>query len=45
LAIGVKRSEAGALHSHAWVLSGGRSLVGGPLDDEFARVATWDSAT
>jgi Transglutaminase-like superfamily len=45
LAIGVKRSEAGALHSHAWVLSGGRSLVGGPLDDEFARVATWESAT
>ena len=45
LAIGVKRGSTGALHSHAWVLSGDRSLIGGPLDDGFVRVATWDSAT
>jgi hypothetical protein len=45
LAIGVKRSSTGALQSHAWVLSGDRSLVGGPLDDAFVRVATWESAT
>jgi len=45
LAIGVKRGSTGALHSHAWVLSGDRSLIGGPLDDAFVRVATWDSAT
>jgi hypothetical protein len=45
LAIGVKRSSTGALQSHAWVLSGDRSLVGGPLDDGFVRLATWESAT
>jgi hypothetical protein len=45
LAIGVKRGSTGALHSHAWVLSGDRSLIGGPLDDGFVRVATWESAT
>nr|UXE44941.1 hypothetical protein Hi04_10k_c3996_00016 [uncultured bacterium] len=45
LAIGVRRSAAGALHSHAWVLSGDRALVGGPLDEEFVRVATWETAT
>jgi hypothetical protein len=45
LAIGVKRGLKGALYSHAWVLNGERSLIGGPLDDEFVRVATWESAT
>jgi hypothetical protein len=45
LAIGVKRSSTGTLQSHAWVLSGDRSLVGGPLDDEFVRLATWEAAT
>jgi len=43
LAIGVKRSSTGRLHSHAWVLSGGQSLVGGPLDGDFVRMATWES--
>ena len=45
LAIGVKRSSTRTLQSHAWVLSGDRSLVGGPLDDEFVRLATWEAAT
>ena len=45
LAIGVKRSATGMLHSHAWVLSGGQSLVGGPLDEGFVRMVTWESAT
>lgn len=44
LAIGVKRGSTGALHSHAWVLSGDRSLIGGPIDDGFVCVATWESA-
>jgi hypothetical protein len=44
LAIGVRRGSTGALHSHAWVLSGEHSLVGGPLDDEFVTMATWESA-
>jgi hypothetical protein len=45
LAIGVKRGATGALQSHAWVLSGDRPLIGGPIDEGFVRVATWESAT
>lgn len=45
LAIGVKRGPSGVLQSHAWVLHGDRPLVGGPLDEEFVTVATWESAT
>jgi transglutaminase superfamily protein len=45
LAIGVRREPTGALQSHAWVLSGDRALIGGPIDDGFVRVATWESAT
>ena len=45
LAIGVKRVACGQLQSHAWVLRGDHPLVGGPLDEEFVRLATWESAT
>jgi hypothetical protein len=45
LAIGVKRSSTGMLRSHAWVLCGNQSLVGGPVDEGFVRMATWEIAT
>jgi hypothetical protein len=45
LVIGVKRGPSGSLQSHAWVLRDGCPIVGGPLDEGFVRVATWESAT
>jgi hypothetical protein len=44
LEIGVRRTPAGALQSHAWVRDGHRVIVGGPVEHDFVPIVAWDSA-
>jgi len=44
LVIGVKRTPAGILQSHAWLRDRERVLMGGPMDAGFTPIAEWGSA-
>jgi Transglutaminase-like superfamily len=44
LTVGVKRSSAGNLQSHAWVAGAEGVLIGGPIDADMVPIAAWESA-
>jgi hypothetical protein len=44
LTVGIKRSSAGILQSHAWVADAEGVLIGGPIDSDMIPIAAWEGS-